>query len=247
MRGIAARALGSSQVSDWFGPTPSVPIPSRPSPSVAGLILHYDAGALTGLSDGDSVSSMADLSGNSRTMTLTNANWKASDTPASGPAIYGANAGNAYKWEGTLTNFLNGATEAELFVVCKPMAIGDAVAMHAWGTSGQVNHWGYGGGSQLYSDWGSNTRRGPYTLTAATWQLVNIAAGSSWQVWVDGSSAADVSGNTVAFGSATHYVNGGNGTNGGGNYLAELRIYDHVLSAGDRALVTAQLTDKHGL
>lgn len=246
MRGIGARGLSGTQVSDWFGPVPEVSIPSRPNAAVGGLILHYDVGTVVGLSDGDTISTLADLSGNSRTMSFTNAKYKASDTPAGGPAIYG-NPSNGNKWEGTLTNFLNGASEAELFMVFKPMAIGDAIAMHAWGSSGQTNHWGYSAGSQLYSDWGSNTRRGPYSLTASTWTLANVASGSSWQLWIDGTSAANVGSNTVSFGSATHYVNGGNATNGGGNYLAELRVYDHVLTAADRDLLTTLLTNKHGL
>jgi len=69
MRGVSARALGSSQVSDWYGPQ-SLRVPSWPLPTVpTGMTLWLKADAITGKNDGDTLTTWLDSSSYANTAT----------------------------------------------------------------------------------------------------------------------------------------------------------------------------------
>ena len=150
-------------------------------------------------------------------------------------------------------NVMAGATQGEAFVVLKATSDVPATAYGLWnmGTSPDAAFYPHSDGN-IYESFGSTTRQflGNPTQRLDQYHLYNVASKTNdWTGWVNGLSLYHGSANTVGFPSAPTL--GKNAGSGGPTYLAgdiaELLIYNRVLSAGEREAVGGYLNKRYSV
>lgn len=139
-------------------------------------------------------------------------------------------------------------TEAEIFF-CMGGTDSDTNGHHRMGGSGQASFWPFTySPDTIYSDFFSTTRQNYNTTGIADingWHVLNeISTGSEWTSIIDGIQQFTTGTNTVGF-SGTQIIGSAVGGTGLDGDLAEVIMYDHKLTADERAAVTAYLTSKH--
>ncbi len=104
------------------------------------------------------------------------------------------------------------------------------------------------GGGLIWDDFGGPVVRpllaAPWPLTQ--WRIFDVAAGSGlWTAWLNGLALHDSFENTVSF--RTDPIIGHNGLTAWDGDLAEIIVYDRVLTPAERESAGAHLTQRHGL
>lgn len=152
----------------------------------------------------------------------------------------------------TAGDILTGLTEAEVFVVLKidTDPPGNEAQSGLWVMSGaQATHYPYTDGV-IYESFGTDTRKtvGDPTPLLTSPRIYNIStAANAWTARLDGAELHTTGTNTVGW-TANPVI----GPSAGGTYfldgdIAEVLLYDAVLSAGDRTLVHAYLGARYGI
>lgn len=141
-------------------------------------------------------------------------------------------------------NLMSGATAGEIFVILKAVSDGDGSQHTAWnfGTSGLNTIYPHNDG-KIYDDFGANAYNlvGDPPPPLNTFNLYNTSSQSgSWIARMNGAQLFSNSSNTVAWPSAP-VVGPLNGD------IAEIMIYDRVLSSTERSAVNGYLAVKYGL
>ena len=145
-----------------------------------------------------------------------------------------------------LTNFMNGATEGEIFAVLKA---GPGAGSGLWRLGPGANVTSYAAGSGITDDFGSTAVRSTGTPAASlgSFTLYNISAKSgSWISRFDGAVHFTANTNTVGFNTlpllglnyTAAYFSGD---------IAEVIVYDHALTSTDRDAVGRYLQAKYAL
>jgi prepilin-type N-terminal cleavage/methylation domain-containing protein len=213
-------------------------------------VLWLSADQITGVADGHGVASWTDQSGygNSGTgegdgetpMYLTN-------MINSKPAVRFSAASSTYF---SFADFASHFTEGEIFVVLKNDVDNSYNGFYHFGESPYpMNNAHYGYFGTIYDEFGSNTR---YTVgdppgTLNTWHMYNVStAPGSWTARFDGSVLFHSDENTVTF---TEYPYLGMSPSGIflNGEIAEVIMYNSVLSPEMRELVQGYLQEKYGL
>lgn len=211
-----------------------------PLPST-GLLIHLKADAIVGLNDGDPVATWEDSSSN---------NNDATQGSAGNRPTYQTNEINGLpvvRFDGS-NDFLNlvdlsALTSAEIFFVLK---VTNTSGGHLLGTAGS-NHYPFSGDSNLYESFGTNARKDGIApgVTVSNFHRYSIySAAGDYAMFHNGSSIFSTASNTVAFSAAPKI-----GDNGSLNFIAgdiaEIILYDHKLSSGDRTAVQEYLAGKY--
>ena len=144
--------------------------------------------------------------------------------------------------------FMGSATAAEVFVVLKAAANNPGASRVLWtiGTNGYGSPYPYFDGTVIDS-FASTTDHSVSNPSAPLDQfnLYNVASqAGAWVAQLNGNIILSDTVNTVAFASVP--LLGGGGTTWSGD-IAELIIYDHVLTADERAAVNGYLIRKYAL
>lgn len=213
-------------------------------------VLWLAADRITGVVDGHGVTTWADASGHSNTGT----GQGDGETPMyltnminSKPAVRFSAASSTYF---SFEDFASGFTEGEIFVVLKNDVDNSYNGFYHFGESPYpMNNAHYGYFGTIYDEFGSNTR---YTVgdpagTLNTWHIYNVStAPDSWTARFDGSVLFHSDENTVTF---THYPYLGMSPSGIflNGEIAEVIMYNSVLSPEMRELVQGYLQEKYGL
>lgn len=223
----------------------------------AGLLLWYDANAITGLSDTDPIATWPDESGNGNDATQSTA----ADKP-----LYRTNQINglpAVEFDGTSDYFsvagLFGGSEtaAEMFIVVKLDADPPATTTK----TGSWNLAGNGGvtsfprtAGDIRDSFCSTALKvvGNPTPSLTAWRLYNAAsAAGDWKARLDGTQIFSTATNTFTITALGPGLSLGRWFSTSFSYLdgmiAEVLVFDHVLSAGDRDVVEAYIADKYAL
>ena len=214
--------------------------------AVSGLRQWIKARGLS-LSDGDPVSSATDASGNGFHGTASG-----SQRPIFRTNIL--NGQPAFEFDGDGQWFNTGdhssLTECEVFAVVKidndPPGTNEFGAQTGlWNYStGDVTHYPYVTGD-IYEGFGSNARYfvgNPTPSLSSQFRIINIwSATNDWAYNLDGINLFSTGTNTVGLDSSCNL-----GYSTGGNYfldgkITEFVLFDHKLSASDRASVVAEL------
>lgn len=220
-----------------------------PPPVTTGLQAHLDASALTGLSDGDKVASWTDESGNGNHFTQGNDSIRPIYKTGIIQGLPVVRFSFASLTELAIPNgLLSGASAGEIFMVLDLAADPPATGVGGiwrWGSS--TDHYPYVDGV-IYVGFGSSTRYtcGNPTTDLASPHVMNIAAQSgAWALRLNNSVFFNSGTNTVSFLTSGKQMGR---SAGGGNYMngdiAEILVYDTVLSSGDRDLVYDYLDAK---
>lgn len=224
--------------------------------TITGLHTWHKADAITGKSDGDPVAQWDDESGNGWHLTQ----------PTSGlepiyktgiinglPVLRFDGAGARYAYADSV---FGGLSEGEMFVVIKlvndPPNVSSKAGAWNFGSSSNRSHYPFTDGV-VYESFGSTARKntGDPTPSLASWRLYNPASSSTeWTSRIDGSVHFTTATNTVGFPSSaiefgSNYVGGTREFVDGD--IAELIIYDNVLSSAYRTTVEDYIADKYGL
>jgi hypothetical protein len=155
-----------------------------------------------------------------------------------------------------LPDAFSALTEAEMFVIMK--VDNDPGASPSYNGAWEFGCCSSGQGSDhipftdgnIYSSWGCDTRHtvgnSPYAMSSFHYSNVRSASGSFvWKMNYGGFSYT-TGANTVSF-TTTPTI--GKNISGGGYYLvgdiAEMIIYDHVLTGGDRTTVESYIAAKY--
>lgn len=247
MRGIPARALGSSQVSSWFG-VGDIQVPSRSTfapPATDALLAWFDANSLTGLGNGDTLpATLSDLSGAGNDGTRVNSpTYVTAATALGGSAMSTAGSGY-YSLPATVWS---GATEGTLIAYAKAPASGIGNGPFQSGAN-DFSFWPYAGAYDCYEGSLTNTRYG-FTATMGlrgVWRIYEVSHdGTDHKVYLDGTQQNS---STVAFTapSYTKVLAGNFGTIG--TFLtAAFLAYDRALSSDERSAVITYLTSRYGV
>lgn len=154
----------------------------------------------------------------------------------------------------TLPNFLTGLIAGEVFVVIKsrldPPTNADSSGFWDLGSSAGSSHYPFTSGS-VYDEFGTSAIKisSDPAFSLAAWHLYNArSAASAWSNHIDGVQLFSTTDNTVGWstsprlgqsnGTSTQYFDGD---------IAEVLIYDNVLSADSRAKIHGYLARKYGL
>lgn len=224
--------------------------------SISGCKLWAAARLEVGLSDGDAVETWTDQSGLGNNLTQATAGNK----PIYKTAIL--NGHPIIRFDGTddhftLANVLSGASAGEVFLVVKidNDPPGNSNQSGLWNMDGDgtnICHFPWTNGN-IYEAWGRTTRvdTGNPTPSLASWRLYNVSsAAGAFTTRIDGTQHYTTASSTFSSFSGTPYFGRSNAISGNA-YLdgdvAELIIYNSVLSAGDRDDVESYLATLYGL
>lgn len=224
-----------------------------PPTSTAGLFAQYAGRAITGLNDADPIASWNDISGNGRHLTQATSGRR---------PLYKVNIINslpAVLFDGTddrltMANVMTGLTEGEIFIVLKLAAdppAGGKDGLWKMDTASQTSNIPFSSSGVIFDGWGSTARKTTVNPTdsMAVACLYNVSSKSAeWTSRLNGAQIFQTLTNTVGFGTAPEI---GRGTGGGDNFVnghvAEVRIFDHVLSGTDRDAEEADLGTLYGI
>lgn len=229
------------------------------TPSVSsGLKLWLDASSF-GLNDGDQITTWQDCSGNGNDATgvvvATKPIYKATAGPNSKPCVLlvddtGTPIGGYF----TLPNFLGSLTAAHGFAVVKKISSNDnsAPPFGDFGSDLSGDLYAFSD-ARIFSAFGSNTRynlgttwTGSHTIT--NWLLLEFRAESgAWSARMDGDQIFSNGSNTVAWNTAPYIGHRSAGPDNMRGYVAEIWLYDHILSSGDYTTFKSAVTTKYGL
>ena len=229
-------------------------------PSITGTILQWcEARLLTGLSDGDAVTTFTDQSG------LGN-HWSQS-TSGSKPIFKtgGPNGHPVLRFDGTddyltlASDILSGETEGEVFLVVKidndPGASGVDGLWKMDGDGTNACHYPFNGNGEIYEAWGSTARKATAvnpTPALTSFRLYNVSSkASEYKIRLDGTEIYTTATNTFSSMTGSHRNLGRSVGLFGNAYLdgdiAAIVIVDTVLSGTDRDTIEATLGSTYGL
>lgn len=227
--------------------------------SIPGLELWLDASQITGLSDGDPISTLTDISSNA---------WQATQGTASKKPTYLTNIKNGQpviRFDGvddivtntTCTSF-NGLTGATLFYAYKFNNAGSTGFLSFWNDA-RLSQQDFSVIHSIYAD-GSSGAPYPYGSYAVStsWQLVEAVFDGSQtgnadrlKVWVDGlAKTLSFTGTIPASffsGSDGFELGGGLGGNYNGHDLAVLCYYGRALTSGERDQVRSYINGLYAI
>lgn len=236
---------------DWLAIGEEVPAPEAAVPTT-NLALWLNAGDISGLSDGQSVGTWPDSSGQARHFT--------SDA-ASAPTYHTGvlNGRPVVRFSGaqwlTTGSFASSFTAIEIYIVVKidadpPAASGNTGIWGGWATGAYPSHYPWTDGI-IYEGFGSNTRYsvGNPTPSLASWNVYNVrSSATNWSAHLNGTSLYSTGSNTVSINNGTHYIGADfNRQYGLKGDVAEVVIYSDIMSTGDREAIHTYFADKYGL
>lgn len=220
-----------------------------------GLLQWFKADAITGASDTDPLAAWTDQSGNGFDATqVTPAQQPVYRTGQinSLPAVQFVSPSHFFN----LTNPFTSQTEAELFVVVK--LNNDPPTTNKWGQwrfagTGDNNAFPFTDGV-IYDGFCSTLRKtvGNPTPSLAAWRLYNTSsAASSWIARLDGTQIFSTTSNVFSSAATgtmgTFRLLGATASVNMDGFIAEVILFDHVLSAEDRTTVESYIADKYAL
>jgi hypothetical protein len=233
-----------------LGTNPTVADSATIPAGVSGLRLHLKADTGVTLDGSSKVSTWADQSGLGNDATQS--------TAASRPGVTASaiNGLPAIQFDGsndflTFGNFMSGATAGEAFIVLKSdEESSGGTSRGLWRlSSAGGSYYPYPGTSAISEDFGSSTFAilgDPLpALTAYNLYNVNSASGS-WVIRLNGSRLHTSTANTVAFHTAP-YLGRSAGTSAWYGGIAEMLVYNRVLTASEREAVGAYLATRYAL
>jgi Bacterial TSP3 repeat len=152
--------------------------------------------------------------------------------------------GNQYL---ALPNLMNGASAGEIFIVVKSATDGADRRMMRFGTSGYASAYPWSDG-KVYEDFGSTVNYGlgnpPQALNQ--YHIYNVSSRTNeWVARFDGVEEHRETNNTVGF-RPDPFIGHGNNENFAGD-MAEIIIYDHVLTPAERKATETYLGSKYAL
>ena len=253
-RVTASNAIGSSPTSAVATGAINAAVAASPTFPVSGirLWLHADAGISLDANGG--VTSWADQSGGNMAASQTNSAVR----PLLVPNV--VNGQPVVRFDGTgrylnlADNLMAGATAGEVFVVVCAADPLTGTTRGFWFNS-DTNLYGSGAfypanDGTLYETFGSDARYGPMNspVPLDQFNLYNVAAASgAWTARMNGQVLATTQSNNVAFSAATFLLGiSSEGAPFAGD-VAELLVFDHVLSDAERAAVQNYCTAKYAL
>ena len=241
-----------------FYPQPSVTPPFSPA-DLASLTAWFDGDEFTGTAGGTAIATWADQEGSNDATQGTAGDRPTVDaTGLSSKAVINFDgAGDHF----VLPNFVSGYSAGSGFFVTKinddPTISGlgaDGPPLGDFGTSALSSSdlYPFEDGN-IYVGFGSTTRDvlGNPTTSLATWHIGNFnSAPSNWSYFLNGVSFYATGTNTVGFGTAP--LIGRSATGGGGirklaGKIAEILIFNAVLSTPDRQKVEGYLAHRWGI
>jgi len=208
------------------------------------VVLQLDAQALSGYSDGDTVSTWPDESGEGNDAT-------------NGTSVYRASGFNGYpsvEFDGTDDNydlpaFLDGVSSAEVMVVLElsndPPNSGET---GLWGFStrgdGNISHYPFEDG-QIYENWGRDSRVADVSpaVSEDSPHIYNVASGSDYRAWQNDTQIFSSTSSSVAFADYLLGSSGDETTWLNGN-IAELVVYTPELDSSTRSDERSRLASK---
>lgn len=217
------------------------------APPSTGLKLWLAADTGVTLDGSGGVSTWSDQSGNGNDATQATAANRPTVTANAlngKPVVHFNGASTQYF---TLPNLLNGASAGEVLVVLKATAASGSSNRGLWYFGTDPWDWYPYSSGGVYTAFGSNAQKleGTPTHDITQYHVYDVRSSSAlWESQFDGVTFFKNSTNTVAF-SSTPYL-GCNGNNYGfDGDIAEILIYDHVLSDADRKTASVYLAQKY--
>lgn len=145
-----------------------------------------------------------------------------------------------------LPNVMAGATAGEILVVLKTASATPSHPYGLWTLGGSLSYYPLPDGTTLEGFGSNQPRNGPPPAQPLNqYHLYNVSAASgTWTSRINGITCMTQNSNTVAFGSSPSLGYPSNGSSFAGD-IAELIIFDHVLSGAERTAVTAYLNSRY--
>jgi hypothetical protein len=238
---FARLALASTMgAAMYFGAAPANAAP----PVTTGLKLHLDASALTGLNDGDTVTTWTDVSGT----VPANSTVSYGGTPIykvgvlNGQPVVRFDNASSFTTADLSLQFPSAAT---VFVVTTINNDNQYTLVKA--NPNVDEWWRYDNGNSYPAVFRGNRLEGYCTMPMSGSHLFAItSSASAWEMSINGTSKGVADGNFNAGGALMigNHTQSDRALNGD---IAEILIYDSVLSASDADLVGAYLAGKYGL
>ncbi len=227
-----------------------------PSQLGAAFVGGWRGNTLSG-SDGDSISTWADWSGNSETATGGGGGQNPLLRTAALNSLNVVDFAAASSRFMTLPNFMTGFTAATIYWVVKdnadpPANTGASGPPFHGGTSASADHYPYDGDGLIYFGFGSDTRKSTGynpSPTLDNWHIGCFrSAASDWKFFHNGVQQFTTGTNTVAFPAAPYIGvhNIGLGPSFDGR-IAEIVLINNASSSTDRQLVEGYLAWKWGI
>jgi len=223
-----------------------------PEPPMGGMISWWKADSLSA-SDDDTIEVWEDSSGN---------NYHITQSTAGSRPIYKTNQINskpALRFEDKyfdVPNIFSGVTAAEIFGIVKvdldPPVNSSRTGLWQFGGTGERMHFPWTTGT-VFDNFCTNDRKttGNPTPSLTDWRLYSAGSSASyWSSSIDGTSFYSTTTNTTAF-TGNRFVGLSRESVGTDYYLwgyiAEIILYDHILTLEERSLVKEYFAEKYDL
>jgi len=144
-----------------------------------------------------------------------------------------------------LPNVMSGATAGEALIVLRASSAGEG-GLWAFGSGGHYAYYPWQDGL-LYDEFGTTAQisEGTPPVDLTQFHVYNVSSQSgSWQSWMDGAPVFETSANTVEF-TSTPLLGRNNFGSGFTGDIAELIVYNRVLSTNERAAVLNYFNAKY--
>jgi len=226
-----------------------------------GLIRHFDASAIQGLSDGDPVSAWTDLSSNLDATAIGTPNYQSTGLKGMPAVQFEGVMGGANEY--FELGDLSALTSGQVFIAfsrtygTEPWPTWDYSGLWRFGTDQAVHIPAHAGPppTQIYDSFGSSARKGPINIddpSAYDWLDGVIYSASSadglWTNVLNGVEQYSTASNTVSF--ETNALLGTSATWANTLFdgdIAELLIFDRVLSDSEEQAVGLYLQQKYDI
>lgn len=219
--------------------------------AISGIELILEPDRESAYSDGDTLTTLNDQSGNARNFTNDNGTPTWEEDVVNGRAVVRFGSTESLV---AGSNFASGFTSGETFIVAKadadPAATVNAGPFIAQGQTSTGSHVPWSDGN-VYDSWGSTARKtvGNPTPSLASWRYINVrSASGAWTWHLDGTQIFTTGTNTVGFSHAPRmaYTNHGSGRSWPGD-VAFVLMTSAILSTDDRATIVTYIQGAFGL
>jgi hypothetical protein len=220
---------------------------------LASLTAWFDGDEFTGTPDATAIATWTDQEGTNDATQGVGANQPTVDaTGLNSMAVVDFDGGHVLN----LPDFVSAYTAGSGFFVCKNdvdpgVALQDGPPLADFGTdAAQGDHYPFPTDSAVYHDFGSTARKsaGDPATSLATWHIGNFnSASAHWSYYLNATSQFTTGTNTVGFGSVPTIGRCAASTGFFPGKIAEILIFNAVLSSTDREKVEGYLAHRWGL
>jgi hypothetical protein len=217
---------------------------------VSGLQWGFSADNESGYSNTDPISTLTDIVGvgNGTVGSVSVPTYRTNQVNSLPAILFVSGSFQFYNLPNRFASLTNGHVYIVASLLADPAASSTQSGLWYMGTDTFATHYPFTDGN-IYEMFGTTARKtvGNPATSLTTWHIYEVStASAAWTAWLNGTSLHTTGTNTVGFPAGPflgasnfgHYLDG---------YVAEMIVFDHALSGGDRTTIKSALGTKYNI